>query len=118
MASLTTPINMKRKISLIDPIDNPVVVIAKRFTEKRTRILKQSREKLNQIPDATQCLRQAVLIRNTFIRAKNLSPETFERQLSQPNMTVGSLLKDNSDLLRDLIVIYNPNDDYTTPMKK
>lgn len=92
---------MKRKISLIEPIDDPVRIVAKRFKEKRTKILKQSLKKLKQIPDAEQCLRQAVLIRNTFIRAKDLSPKTFERQLS--DISADAMLKDNSDLLTDLI---------------
>lgn len=89
---------MKRK--LIEPLNDPCRVVLKRFKEKRTKILKQSLKKLKDIPDAEQCLRQAVLIRNTFIRAKDLSPKTFERQL--PTLTAESLDQDNSDLLIDL----------------
>lgn len=96
-----TSLSMKRKLELIAPIDeDPCKVVLRRFKEKRTKILKQSLRKLKEIPDAEQCLRQAVLIRNTFIRAKDLSPKQFERQLlTLPTQT---LQKDNSDLLVDL----------------
>lgn len=75
-------------------------MILKRYKEKRTKILKQSLKKLKKIPDAEQCLRQAVLIRNTFIRAKDLSPRHFERQLL--TAPADDLNRDHSDLLEDM----------------
>lgn len=74
-------LSMKKKLAFLDPIDDHCRKAMKRFKEKRTKILKQSLSKLKKIPDAEQCLRQAVLIRNTFIRAKDLSPKQYERQL-------------------------------------
>ncbi|XP_067937385.1 uncharacterized protein [Watersipora subatra] len=91
---------MKRKLELLEPIEDPCRVVLKRFKEKRTKILKQSLKKLKKIPDAEQCLRQAVLIRNTFIRAKDLSPKHFERQLL--TLPQDTLNKEHSDLLDDL----------------
>lgn len=75
--------DLKRKdaADMVDPMEDACRSVLKRFKEKRTKILKQSLSKLKKIPDAEQCLRQAVLIRNTFIRAKDLSPKQFERQL-------------------------------------
>ena len=93
-------LSSKKKLPFLEPIENPCKVIIKRFKEKRTKILKQSMSKLKKIPDAEQCLRQAVLIRNTFIRAKDLSPRQFERQLltqSTDNLDIY-----HSDLLQDL----------------
>lgn len=93
-------LSSKNKLPFLEPIENPCKVIIKRFKEKRTKILKQSMSKLKKIPDAEQCLRQAVLIRNTFIRAKDLSPRQFERQLltqSTDNLDIY-----HSDLLQDL----------------
>lgn len=100
---------MKRKFDLVEPVDDPCRVVLKRFKEKRTKILKQSLKKLKKIPDAEQCLRQAVLIRNTFIRAKDLSPKTFERQLL--TLPADTLDKDHSDLLIDLDEQMNRNVD-------
>ena len=91
---------MKRKLELLEPIEDPCRVVLKRFKEKRTKILKQSLKKLKKIPDAEQCLRQAVLIRNTFIHTKDLSPRHFERQLL--TLPQDTLNKDHSDLLGDL----------------
>lgn len=90
---------MKKKLGFLEPIEDPCKVIMKRFKEKRTKILKQSMSKLKKIPDAEQCLRQAVLIRNTFIRAKDLSPRQFERQLLTQN--IDNLDQNHADLLQD-----------------
>jgi len=101
-------LNMKKKLNFLSPIEDPCRVIIKRFKEKRTKILKQSLHKLKKIPDAEQCLRQAVLIRNTFIRAKDLSPRQFERQLltqpeDQMDQTHSELLEDLTDSLNNNI---------------
>lgn len=98
-------LNMKKKLNFLEPIDDPCRAVIKKFKEKRTKILKQSLSKLKKIPDAEQCLRQAVLIRNTFIRAKDLSPKQFERQLlTQPLETLG---QNHSDLLDEMEEQYN-----------
>lgn len=83
---------LKRK-ELLEPLEDACRGVLKKFKEKRTKILKQSLGKLKRIPDAEQCLRQAVLIRNTFIRAKDLSPKQFERQL----LTQGVRCVDETD---------------------
>ena len=72
LVSVTCPI-----CRAIDPLKS----IMKKFRKKRTRIIEQSRCKLRKIHDAEQCLNQAVLIRNTIIRAKDLKPQQFERDL-------------------------------------
>lgn len=43
--------------------------------------MRQSLKKLKRIPDAELCLRQAVLIRNTYQTAKQLSGKQAVRQL-------------------------------------
>lgn len=74
-----------KKKDFLEPIDDPCKAVVKKFKQRRISILKQSLKKLKKIPDAEQCLRQAVLIRNTFIKAKDLSPKVFERQLITQN---------------------------------
>ena len=74
-------LGMRKKLKSQSPTDDARRVVIKKFKKNRTKILKQSLSKLKSIPDAEQCLRQAVLNRNAFIRAKDLSPKRLERQL-------------------------------------
>lgn len=73
--------NNKRRLSCLKPIDDARTTVLKKLKESRHRVIRQSLNKLKMIPDAEQCLRQAVLIRNTFHCAKQLSPREIEKHL-------------------------------------
>ena len=72
-------ITISKKNIDVESLEDACRAEVKMFKKKRTKVLKQSLSKLKKIPDAEQCLRRAVLIRNTFIRVKNLTPKQFER---------------------------------------
>lgn len=106
-------LSMKKKLAFLEPIDDHCRKTIKKFKEKRTKILKQSLSKLKKIPDAEQCLRQAVLIRNTFIRAKDLSPKQYERQLlTRPvDDIIGGNDSQHADLIDDIHEQYDSNEE-------
>lgn len=63
----------------------------KLFRRCRKKVLRTSLAKLKKIPDAEQCLRRAVLIRNTYICANNLTKFPKCNGAPQDNMTKDSI---------------------------
>lgn len=76
-------VSMRKRMNFLKPIDDAKTAINKRLREKRTQLLKQSIKKLKKIPDAECCLRQAVLIRNTYQNVKQLSNEQIRQQIEK-----------------------------------
>lgn len=109
----------KHRKAEAEQVDEACRDVIKRFKERRTKILKQSLKKLKRIPDAERCLRQAVLIRNTFIKAKDYSPKQFERHLlTQPvviNDIHNTVIIDNS---RTTVLDYTPENDHVDEAKE
>lgn len=56
-------------------------------------ILKQSIRKLKKIPDAERCLRQAVLIRNTYNTAKQLTNDQIKHHITEENNEKENIIK-------------------------
>lgn len=75
-------------------------------------IIKQSITKLKKIQDAEQCLRQAVLIRNTYHCAKKLSADQIQRHMdnekSEKENIIQSICDDNNsrDQTRDITELF------------
>lgn len=94
-------LSMKRRLNCLKPLDDQKTSLAKRFKEKRVRIIKQSITKLKKIQDAEQCLRQAVLIRNTYHCVKQLSPNQIQKHMdeekSEKENLIQSICDDNSN---------------------
>lgn len=76
-------LSMKRRLNCLKPLDDQKTTLTKRFKEKRVKIIKQSITKLKKIHDAEQCLRQAVLIRNTYHSVKKLSADQIQQHLEE-----------------------------------
>lgn len=90
-------LSMKRRLNCLKPLDDQKTSLAKRFKEKRVRIIKQSITKLKKIQDAEQCLRQAVLIRNTYHCVKKLSANQIQKHLDEEKCEKENLIQSICD---------------------